>query len=107
MVAANSAWYLARGGMVRLSHGNRHVSSLLVAFGGEGCCTHGFAALPDGLARLGRAWVRWALVTARCAVAQSLGAAAVQRATGQLLNRATTIGLERACGFKADPNFRL
>jgi len=106
MVAANSAWYLARGAWYDSRMVTANVSSLLVAFGATVLYT-GFAALPDGLARLGRAWVRWALVTAPVCVAQSLGVLPLFNVPpDQLLNRATTIGLERAVGFKADPNFQ-
>jgi len=46
MVAANSAWYLARGAWYDSRMVTANVSSLLVAFGATVLYT-GFAALPD------------------------------------------------------------
>jgi len=106
MCAANSAWYVAHGAWSDPRMLGANIGSILVFFGAT-VLYSGLAVARDGIARLGKAWARWALVTSPVCVAQSLGLLPLFNVPSELLiNRATTIGLERAVGFKADPNFQ-
>ncbi len=106
MVAANSLWYWWHGMMFDSRMLSANITTVSTVFGATVLYT-ALISSPEGFVRLGRAWVRWSLVTAPICVLQAVHVLPLFNVPAEmLLNRATGIGFDRAVGFKADPNFQ-
>lgn len=106
MLLANSGWYLAQGMFFDSRMLSADASVVLMMVG----ATVFYTALTirsNGVALLGKAWVRWGLLTSIVCTFQAVALLPLFNVPAQYLAlRKTAIGLVRAVGFKADPNFQ-
>lgn len=106
LVLTNSLWYLARGDVLNTRLLSADLSTLL-AFVGALALYTALSSGSDGIAILGRVWMRWSVITSAMAALQSTGFLPLYNVPAEALYlREAAGGFYRGVGLKADPNFQ-